>query len=61
MRSRTMPPSGIQIYFQPHVTLTFDLMYPSCDIMGNGIYHTMCLPGLAKMQFLRNLTEKKFL
>jgi len=56
-----MPPSGIQIYFQPHVTLTFDLMYPSCDIMGNGIYHTMCLSGLAKMQFLRNLTEKEFL
>ena len=47
------------IYFWPCMTLTFDLLHPSCcDTIG--IYHNMCLPGLVKSPqfFLRNLTER---
>jgi len=26
-----MPPPGFQIYLWPRLTLTFDLLYPSCS------------------------------
>ena len=57
-----MPPPGLQIYFRPRMTLTFDFLRPSCDTVD--VYRDVCLPGVVKIPRVvleRNFTERDFL
>jgi len=53
---KATPPKGLrgfQIYLQPRVNLTFDLLHPSCC-------DTMCLPGLIKIyRIVLEITRQK--